>query len=487
MSAVAQGLTTFTSAHLAARVKAVDYEVIWRADDALVICPSNGSWAVLSKPAVGILQHLRGEPLSVLQEQVSLDPAAIWECVQQLFDYGIVSVDGATKYPSERQTDFPLTLLVLKLTNACNLWCKYCYNEGLDPAAGGIPLETAFAAIDSALDTCEQGLTLVLHGGEPFLQFRRIKKIVEYAERKADTLSKELHFSLQTNATILTEEIVDFVKNHRIGLGVSFDGINTANDEVRVWRNGKGSSSQILNGIRLLQQHGLPVNIITVVTKHNADRLYDVVLNLQEMGCRTVKFSYFFPQGRGELFKDLAPDPESIVRSLKRIVQGINLGEVTTIEVEDLVSQIDNIIFHDKNSMCHRSPCGAGKDMMTVFPSGKIYACDCLVHPDFYLGDIETTSLADAARHPKLIPLHTRQVEYVLPCTTCPVQRICGGTMTCRAFWNNGVLNSIDSSECFVNQNMIEHLIWSLMESPTLLEYYRRFKQATLVKPVNYA
>ena len=71
---------------------------------------------------------------------------------------------------------------------------------------------------------------------------------------------------MQTNATVLTHENIQFIKEHDIGLGVSLDGPELLNDQGRLWNNGKGSFSQILRGINLLKEHGLSVNIITVVT-----------------------------------------------------------------------------------------------------------------------------------------------------------------------------------------------------------------------------
>ena len=113
----------------------------------------------------------------------------------------------------------------------------------------------------------------------------------------------------------------------------------------------------------------------------------------------------------GTSFKDLSPSPEDIVYSLKDIIRKIRMNEISTIEVDDIMSPIDNILMHNKASMCHKSPCGAGKDMLTVFPSGKIYACDCLVHPDFELGNIKDSSFMESRKSEKLIVLDNRTVE----------------------------------------------------------------------------
>ena len=58
--------------------------------------------------------------------------------------------------------------------------------------------------------------------------------------------------------------------------------------------------------------------------------------------------------------------------------------------------------------------------------------------------------------------------------------------MTCRAFWNRKNVKAIDSSECFVNQSIIEDIMWHLAESPAVADYYNRFKKRKIVKPTYY-
>ncbi len=473
---------------LSMEVSSVEHSVIRKNGKNIVINPTTGNWGIMDNRSYNIFSKMKNTALSAIHDEFRVEPPELSGFVQELYRYGLVSIDGNLKFQTNNSDeDLSFSLLVLKLTNKCNLSCKYCYNEGLDVAEGAIPLEIACRSINSGFEACKKAFTIVLHGGEPLLQFQEVKQIVEYAEKRAKELSKKVYFSMQTNATVLTHENIQFIKEHDIGLGVSLDGPELLNDQGRLWNNGKGSFSQILRGINLLKEHGLSVNIITVVTKYNARRLSEIVSYFQDLAFRSVKFSYFFPQGMGTSFKDLSPSPEDIVYSLKDIIRKIRMNEISTIEVDDIMSPIDNILMHNKASMCHRSPCGAGKDMLTVFPSGKIYACDCLVHPDFELGNIKDSSFMESRKSEKLIVLDNRTVEQILPCSTCLVKRICGGSMTCRAFWNHGTVNTVDSSECFVNQSIIEELMWALTESETLVNYYKKFKQAVVIKPVSYS
>ena len=64
--------------------------------------------------------------------------------------------------------------------------------------------------------------------------------------------ASSVEFSLTTNATLLTEEIVDFLAEHRIGVTVSIDGDQELNDKMRVFHDGRGSYDVIVPKIKML-------------------------------------------------------------------------------------------------------------------------------------------------------------------------------------------------------------------------------------------
>jgi uncharacterized protein len=441
----------------------------------LVISKVNSAWCVLNDRSLRTFKEMSGVSFLELTNKLNLEDSQLLQFIQELYQYGVISINGkrAGRVKLE-DSNYPLSLLVLKITNNCNMWCKYCYNEGVDNA-DNMDVATASRTIASALEACQNGVNIVFHGGEPFLQFSLIKDTVSFAKQKAAELNKKVYFNVQTNATLFTEEILDFIKKEKMGMGISLDGPVEYNDKTRIWADGGGTFNDIYRGLIYTKSKGIPLNLITVVTSTNERHLSNIVKFFQSIGARSIKFSFFFKQGRGILYKDLGTSPEGVVHSFKEIVDCIVRKEIWNIEVNDIIYLIRNVILRDGQSMCHRSPCGAGKDMLAVYPSGKIYACDCLVHPDFELGNIRDISLKGLRGHSIVKKLEQRVVDNLLPCHDCLVKNICGGTMTCRAFWSSERIDTIDSNECFVNQTMIEYLMWSLTDHPELLEYFLKF------------
>ncbi len=93
---------------------------------------------------------------------------------------------------------------------------------------------------------------VVFFGGEPLSNLALIKEVVAYAEDRFGTLGKRVDFTLTTNATLLTEEIVDWLNAHRFGLTVSMDGPKALHDKNRKTVGGKGTYNVVASKTRML-------------------------------------------------------------------------------------------------------------------------------------------------------------------------------------------------------------------------------------------
>ena len=122
-------------------------------------------------------------------------------------------------------------------------------------------------------------LTLTFFGGETLLNFKVVKATVEYARQRSREAGKPIDFSLTTNATLLTEEIVQFLTENHVGVTISIDGPKELQDRFRTFSNGAGSYDQILPRIRsLLKNHRTrPVGARVTLTSQVMDviRIFD--------------------------------------------------------------------------------------------------------------------------------------------------------------------------------------------------------------------
>lgn len=157
--------------------------------------------------------------------------------------------------------DRKLSLMTLQLTQQCNFRCKYCvYSEDVNKRQRShsdetMSFETARRAIDFLWEhSVDSGdIAIGLYGGEPLLQFPLIQQIVKYSKKRFE--GKPLLFSMTTNGSLLTEEIVEFLEENNVSLMVSMDGPKSINDRNRVFRNGKGTFDVVAKNFKEMKKN----------------------------------------------------------------------------------------------------------------------------------------------------------------------------------------------------------------------------------------
>ena len=149
--------------------------------------------------------------------------------------------------------------LTLELTEECNLRCKYCIYSGGYPSMrahghGKMTWPIAKAAIDFYLRLNENAerINIGFYGGEPLLQFTLIKQICEYVIgcEKLNQKHRSLLFSLTTNATLLTQDKLDFFIANDFCLTISFDGPQEFHNQNRVDRKGRGTHEIVFTKLK---------------------------------------------------------------------------------------------------------------------------------------------------------------------------------------------------------------------------------------------
>lgn len=136
--------------------------------------------------------------------------------------------------------------------------CRYCiYNDEIANSDFRIhtlqkmSYQIGKKSIDYALLHSSNKLSIGFYGGEPMLEFNLLKKIIDYTlDNKGE---KEIHFSMTTNMTLITEEkaiYLSLIPNFSI-VG-SLDGPEDIHNLNRIYRNGKGSFKKALIGLKNL-------------------------------------------------------------------------------------------------------------------------------------------------------------------------------------------------------------------------------------------
>jgi len=180
----------------------------------------------------------------------------------------------------------PLQLVVFP-TYACNLACTYCFEDARARARPevmtGRQVTDLFAAIGKLL-AMQPGRTgqLVLFGGEPLLP--RTEAVVADLLDEAERAELPLH--VVTNGTHL-ERFAPLLGRHREavrGVQITLDGPQPVHDARRKWANGRGSFAEVVRGVEVCFEAGLPVRLRVNLDAENIGCLEDVAELLEQRG-----------------------------------------------------------------------------------------------------------------------------------------------------------------------------------------------------------
>lgn len=407
--------------------------------DYLYLVPSGAIFALdpLSRSLLGQLKAGERSQDELITDTTAQGFAApeVEETIRELYQAHVIA--NGNGFPAEVQAvpmPFPLQTLVLNVTNQCNLSCKYCYEFGEDRVATASTLdgkpkfmteETACAAVDFLLANSpgRRAVHLTFFGGETLMNFKVVRATIEYARAQAHAAGKYIDFSLTTNATLLTEPVIDYLAENHVGVTISIDGPQEMNDKLRVFSNGQGSYEIIAPKVKeLLAKHRTrPIGARVTLTSQvvNVKAIYRHLkeeLGFHEVGFAPVTTSPVRLYAIGndglrtvlEQFTELAQ--EYLACALRDEQHGFS-------NVSDTLQEL-----HAGVNKSH--PCGAGLGLLGVAPSGDIAPCHRFVDSDTHkLGNLAT----GIDRTTQVDFLERGHIQRKPECHTCWARPVCSG------------------------------------------------------------
>ena len=337
--------------------------------------------------------------------------------------------------------------LVLSLTGQCNFACRYCY--AAEHNTQKMSEETALAAVRLAVGSLPQGEKFIIQfsGGEPLLNFATLQAVVDYVQ--AEQLPAILQ--IQTNASLLTDEIAKYLFKNKVAIGISLDGKPNINDKLRLTKEGKGATGLILQGLEVLRRNNIGCGLTCVVTAENVEELAGIVEMGYFVGCvRKIGFDLLRGQGRG---RGLTPPTEAQMHKAMEEVyaRGELLARMAGYKIQ--ISQLERAKFLCKESCRQFGHCYAmNGEAAFVDASGKIYACSSLLgDANFYIGNVQDG--LDIALVEKISRKISESMHF---CKECADFKLCGGG--CFARWYGSGECVAYKSECAMKRVTIKKL-----------------------------
>ncbi|HOE55984.1 MAG TPA: radical SAM protein [Bacillota bacterium] len=333
--------------------------------------------------------------------------------------------DPEENLKKKKQERTSIITMALFVTRACNLQCSYCYEKKIN---NSMEEKTAFQAVDWLLRQSGdmKKIYISFFGGEPFLNFPLIKKVAAYAREAAGNLDKTVGFSVTTNATLLNDETISFLREYDVNVLVSMDGPREIHDKQRPFADGHGSYDTIMPRVKKLLEVKPDTCAHAVLVDDSKSEL--VKSSLKNIGFREVTLlpaspSLFEEEKKTGKVKH-ARKLDGLLRELERetelwlkLVKNRDKESLKDLRSRAQLSQALLSLLHNKKL---RYACGAGIKFIAVSCEGDIYLCHRFVGLENYkLGNIFKTGLKENYRESPL----TR----VPSCAACFARYYCAG------------------------------------------------------------
>lgn len=156
--------------------------------------------------------------------------------------------------------------LIVKVTRLCNLRCVYCHDWSSDRTTH-MPAEVLWTLFRQTLgDPRYRLVDVVWHGGEPMMLGRRRMQQVLALQQAATRPGVIVRNVLQTNGTMVTPGMAEFLREHGFRVSLSLDGPAEHHDRARPDIHGRGTFARVTRGLGLLREAQVLSGVLMVVT-----------------------------------------------------------------------------------------------------------------------------------------------------------------------------------------------------------------------------
>lgn len=388
-----------------------------------------------------------------LEEYKRSEYKVVTPAIEKLKEQGYLKdrVDFEMVHPMDSTLEYALDRCIgtvaLQVTQSCNLRCKYCsYSGNYDNRVHDnrrMSRETAFRAIDFlfAHSVDRDRVSLGFYGGEPLLELNLIKECVEYAKKKS--VGKELMFNMTSNATLITDDVLEYLYDNNFSLTISLDGDRHAHNKNRVFAaNNNGTFDVVMKTLEKLQKRHpdylerVHINaVIDPTTDFDCtSRFFSDYETVRDYYVQANLISGYYR--RGEVASDEEYRNKFSYEIFKMYLQ--KLGRLEEGSVSKLVSSgfknLKDIHENAKVSSTslkrdhHSGPCVPGIQRLFVDVEGNLYPCERVSEASkaVRIGHIDTGFDIDRARTllniGKLTEKECKKCWAFRFCTSCPVQ-----------------------------------------------------------------
>lgn len=364
------------------------------------------------------------------------------------------------------------------VTLRCNHTCQYC-QVSRAPLGGSdhdLSQADAQAAVDRLFESNAPALTVEFQGGEPLLAFERVRQIVERVAERNLTQQRDIQFVITTTLHHLTDEILDFAKQHRIQFSTSLDGPASLHNANRPTPS-RDAYENTVRGIQWVRErlgHDA-VSALTTLTSRSLEQPQAIIDEYVNQGFSSISLRPLSPYGFASKSAQRLDYPmeryldfykKALAYLLEINQQGIYLAEsYSSLLLKNILTPFSS------GYVDLRSPAGAGTAALVYNYDGYVYPSDEarmlleMGEDGLRLGTVHQP-LRELLKSPVMEALLASGVAEALPgCSDCALVPYCGADpVEHYARQGDPIGHRAFSSFCKKNMGLLKHLFGLLRE-----------------------
>jgi uncharacterized protein len=259
---------------------------------------------------------------------------------------------------------------VVYITKKCNLKCKYCYVQKDNIT---MSWKIAKKTIDFLGSLNYKRRVVSLFGGEPLIEWKFVKKLVDYIEKTG----KFSDIFLCTNGVLLNESKIKYFIKHKVTPQISIDGIAIAHNANRVDKLNRPTFSSLDKNLRLIGQKYIDnlknLQLRITISPQSIYYLYETVKYILSINLMSAQIN-MLPDVHAKYAKF---DFNQLVKQLALIAKLAKYlrrdGKLLNLNYNECIVQGSN--FESMRKPSWKPFCHLGNQMLSVDIDGSIYPC----------------------------------------------------------------------------------------------------------------
>ncbi len=235
---------------------------------------------------------------------------------------------------------------------------------------------------------------LNFYGGEPLLYFDLIEQTISFLSQKNREYGKKPQYSLTTNGSLITEEIIQTLESHKFSVVFSFDGLAQ-----NIHRK-NGSFEQAVSHIQKILGHpNIRLEVNSVFTPATVDHISGSMAFIMDLGVKKINLSFSVLQPWNNHSLERLREEMARLRGILLV----HYGKTQKIPVKSFQRENTEGFFY----------CAGGQDRLAVTSEEHVWGCDLFAdyfrgkeklpeYHDYFFGDLDTFAKNYKKVYPKI-------------------------------------------------------------------------------------